>query len=256
MIRSNIGNNWVPYVFLMPFLSVFILFYLYPTYSNIYVSFHDYSPYEFFDIDNFQYVAMWNYIDIFNSDRMLKAILSSIIYLIAVNLILHSLALMFAKMINLTFKSIQVVVLILLLLPYLSDGLVVFSGLAVSNYNIDQWVVFAWSEVVNNLGFYIFVYYIVLERVPTEVKEAALLDGASTLKCFMKIEIPALLLVIKMMLLLSTVYLIQDSPINNGFVGSGGGFISAFTVLFTGLIILLIVFISMFKLLKKYKKAI
>jgi len=252
MIRSNVGNNWVPYVFLMPFLTVFILFYIYPTYSNIYVSFHTYSDFEFFDIANFTFVGMWNYIDLFTSVRMLKAIASTVLYLISVNLILHSLALMFAKMINLTFKPIQVLILILLLLPYLSDGLVV----TVSNDNIDQWIVFAWSEVVNNLGFYIFFYYIVLERVPTEVKEAALLDGASTLKCFMKIEIPALLLVIKMMLLLSTVYLVQGSPINNGFVGSGGGFRSAFTVLFTGLIIFFVVFISIFKLLKKYKKVI
>ncbi|MDR0928685.1 MAG: sugar ABC transporter permease [Oscillospiraceae bacterium] len=199
-----------PYVFVLPFLLTFLVFFVYPLTSTLRMSFQDIQP------GQVEWVGLSNYQRLLGDKVFKTAVFNSVRYMIITCAILIPIPMLFAYMINSrsmkfagTFRSIyfmpvlcSVVVAGLVFRMMFSElpGAMMNSLRGMLGYEPIYWLkeeypsLFAlillacWRWTGMNM-----MYYLAgLKSIPTQLYEAADIDGASTVQKFWRISLPLL----------------------------------------------------------------
>lgn len=208
--RREKGFDFVAAAFIAPAFLLFTLFIIVPTISSVYYSFTSWdglSP-------TVKFVGLANYREIFTSARFGNALKNTMLLTIFISLAENAIALMLAMIVDTVrwgknfFRSAFYV-------PVLISGIVSgFIWKIMYNYNFgavnsllnsaglsglrQDWlgnpklalimvgVVLVWKGA----GYYMIIYLASLQSVPTDVVEAAAIDGATPLQRFKAITLP------------------------------------------------------------------
>ena len=197
-MEKNPLKKYFP-IFVLPILIAFILFFLVPFVMGLYLSFTNFTT-----ISNAKWVGLENYIKAFTFDsefvHALKfTTLFSIVSIITVNVFAFLLALMLTKGLKGTkfFRSV-------FFMPNLIGGIVLgyiwnllING--VLGYLFGEDISFKaqygfWGLVILTnwqlIGYMMVIYIAGLQNIPSDLMEAAAIDGASTFDTLVKIKIP------------------------------------------------------------------
>lgn len=204
-------NKW-PYIFCIPFLLAYFLFSLFPMLYSLQLSFFDWNG-----VGQKTFVGIKNYVDLFTKDPLfLKALGNTVVLMafstpITVFLGLGIAYLLFdikrGKRVYQTinfFPYITTPVAIGFIFSYLFDwqaGYInkILVGIGVLDKpffwlgsELASKVIIVIMVVWRYLGYYMTIYLAAMTSVPSEVYDAAAVDGATSFKTFTKITIPML----------------------------------------------------------------
>lgn len=287
MIENRSKKNLVALTLVAPFVIVFAVFFFYPTVKMVQLSFTD-APL----IGDGNWVGFDNYIRL-TSDRLFKTSLWNNAYFILLTVLPTTvIALCIALAINRLKGGMQAFVMVLFFLPYVLPVSVVtqmwawmldfqygvlqpliaaISGKPVAVFRNPDWVmpVIAAITIWWTNGFNVLLFIAGLRNIPSDLYEAAALDGATRRQMFWRLTWPllwpvtALILTLQMILQLKIfdqIYLLSaGGPFNSSYVLlmqvyreafqlNNGGYSSAIaTVLF---VLIAVVSILQFQLLR------
>ena len=207
--RWMAGETFTAYLFLT--IPLFILFFIkiYPVFYNVFLSFTNYdlfSPIKFVGLDNYQHV--------FSQDVNLKAIRNTIYFAIGAVPIGTCIALVVAALLNQPIRG-RVIYRFLFYLPVITSVVVsamiwrwIYSpqfgllnyflsriGLPEQNWLNDPNLALPSLIVITiwgALGGHMIIFLAALQDVPTEVREAAAIDGAKGWQTFLYVVVPLL----------------------------------------------------------------
>ncbi len=206
------SQKLAPYIFISPFIIVFLLFFVYPVISTVFTSFQRVLP------GQVSYVGLNNFRSLFSNNNFSLAVRNSVIYTILTLLVLIPLPLILATMLDSKkmrgkafFRGIfflpalvSVVVagftfrLIFGEMPtaLLNDLLANF-GVAPTKWlgGAAQWTTFLALVSLATwrwLGVNIMYYLSGLQSIPAELYESASIDGAGVWQKFVRITVPLL----------------------------------------------------------------
>jgi arabinooligosaccharide transport system permease protein len=231
-----------PYLFLLPFFLIYLVFMIYPVLAAFRLSFYESSG---FGEDTF--TGLSNYARLVQDSRYLEALENTTIYALASVFILSPLALLVAVAIRsfvvptATFKSFYRVVFFL---PFITSFVVialmfnlVFNnefgllnnalsalGLPTLNWLNDERVALLAIILVGiwtYLGINALYFLAGLQNIPEEVIEAARVDGANRFQVFWRVTLPLLRPVILFVVVQATIFSYQIFEIP--FLLTGGG---------------------------------
>lgn len=216
-------QNLVPYLFLLPALSLLVIFNLIPTFATIRESLFIQS---FLTGDKI-FVGLENYRDLFNFSGFWKSMEVTLAFNLVVNPLQVALALGLAVLINqhvpgmIVFRSIFLLPVAVsinvtaivwgLMLDQnagLVNGILVALGLPRQPFllSVDQAL---WSIIAivswKGIPFWTLFFLAGLQNIPHSVIEAAKIDGASTWAIFTRIKLPLLRPVIAFVLVADTI---------------------------------------------------
>jgi raffinose/stachyose/melibiose transport system permease protein len=199
-MEKNPLKKYFP-IFVLPTLIAFVLFFLVPFVMGLYLSFTNFTT-----ISNAKWVGLENYIKAFTFDsefvHALKfTTLFSIVSIITVNVFAFLLALMLTKGLKGTkfFRSV-------FFMPNLIGGIVLgYIWNLLINGVLSLWgvdITFKteygfWGLVVLTnwqlIGYMMVIYIAGLQNIPTDLLEAASIDGASATRTLFSIKIPMMM---------------------------------------------------------------
>ncbi|WP_239615978.1 carbohydrate ABC transporter permease [Cohnella mopanensis] len=203
------NQRYAPYVFTLPFVLTFLIFFTYPVISTIQMSFQEVLP------GATKYIGFKNYENLFNK-HYYRAIYNSLIYTALTLVVLIPLPLLFAVMLNsnkLPFKnffrstffipalvSIVVAGTIFRLMLGQSEGAIVNQIIGLFGFEPQKWLADARLGMIalvlmatwRWLGVNIIYFLSGLQSIPHDIYESASIDGATTWQRFMKITVPLL----------------------------------------------------------------
>ena len=200
------------YAFLAPALIIFVCMVLIPVIISIGLAF---TKWNFFSgIDGLKFVGLRNFDKLFTSDRSFKmALINTVVYAVTTVPTTVILALVLAYMVN-GRVHMQRFFRLAFFVPYISNMVAlgaIFKFLfrtdgpinqVLSNFfgvqTVPDWLVSSdlcripiiCVMIYSGIGFCLIVYIAALKNVPTELYEAARVDGASTFRQFFAITVP------------------------------------------------------------------
>ena len=205
------GNPFVPWLFLAPFLLLFVGFVVVPAFYGLWISLHDWD----FTLERRPFVGLQNYKDIFDSEAVISepfwnGMRNTGLFVLLSVPFLVSLPLALALLLNREFPGrtffratffapyVLGVAVIGVMWRYLLDGQFGFINFIFGTEI--QWTTsqpWAWIALVGvtvwwTIGFNAIIYMAGLADIPTEHYEAASLDGASPWQKFRYITLPGL----------------------------------------------------------------
>lgn len=199
-----------PYVFVLPFVLTFVIFFLYPLLTTVKMSFQSIQS------STSEWIGFKNYNDLFNNKTFLTAVTTSLRYTAITCAILIPFPLIFAYMLNAGSMKFAGAYKAILFVPVLSSIVVagiifrmMFSELdgALMNqvrelFGLDPiiWLKGEWTAMFAMVllccwrwtGMNILYYMAGLKSIPCELYEAADIDGANSVQKFFKIGWPLL----------------------------------------------------------------
>ena len=219
-----------PYLFLLPFFLIYLVFLIYPVLAALRLSFYESSG---FGGDTF--TGLDNYARLVQDSRYLEALRNTTVYALASVFILSPLALLVAVIIRsfvvprASFKSFYRVIFFL---PFITSFVVialmfnlVFNnefgllnnaltalGLPTLDWLRDERVALLAIILVGiwtYLGINALYFLAGLQNVPEEVIEAAMVDGATRLQTFWRVTLPLLRPVILFVIVQATIFSYQ-----------------------------------------------
>lgn len=196
-----------PYVLLLPFLAIFVVFRLWPTFQAILISFQEWEG-----IDSQAWVGLDNYGATIENQRFSKALGNTIWYTVGTLLILIPIPLVLAALLDSGRVVKQTMFRVSLFLPALTSlvvvsvifrivlardgllnvalgeaGLPTNHWLEVANLAVPSMILMAaWRWT----GVNIIYFSSALVNVPRELYEAAAIDGASAWRIFRSVTVP------------------------------------------------------------------
>lgn len=217
-------------LFLLPGLIIFLLFVIYPIFRSVYFSTFDWNglgP----AVEN---IGTQNYKDIFADKVFLKAMVNVIIIIVLSLAVQLPLALLLATLVGrdlpgraiyrtmffLPYVLSEVNTAIMWMLLFNADpergflnGILVALNLEpigwLSDMNVVLFSVFI-TLTWKYFGFHMLLYLTGLQNIPTEIEEAARIDGANSFQSFFHITVPLLSSTIKTSVLMSVLGSIQQ----------------------------------------------
>ena len=205
-------NQKSRYLFLLPALVVYLAVIVFPAISSLY-----YSLFKWNGIGPKKFVGLKNYIQLFTSDSKFRAALvNNLLWLLMTVTITVGLALLFALLINKKFRG-RTLLRGVLYFPYILSGIVVgiiwrwiydpTLGLVNSVLLVlgkEEWA-FSWLSNPKTalvavfaaacwmyVGSPMVLFLAGLQSIPSELSEAARIDGANRFQVFWNITIPLL----------------------------------------------------------------
>lgn len=197
------------YLFVGPSLIGFVAFVLGPLVAVVYFSFTRYDA-----ISPPRFAGLANYERLLTDQRLHHVYLNTVLYVIAAVVLINSLALVLAVLVNqnmprflaLVFRSVyffpSLVSLVYISLIWQAlfqhdTGLVNYyigqAGVEPQNWltsnGLSRWTVVT-VDVWRNVGFAMLIYVAALQDVPKELEEAAQIDGAGAFTIFRRITVP------------------------------------------------------------------
>ncbi len=224
------GSRWVAVGFAAPLVAYLIAFYAYPLVRSIDLSVHDYTVRAFVQ-GNAEFVGLKNYIDVITSPLFGEAIGNTAVFVVASLVFQYAIGLALAVFFRNNFR-LSGVLRALFLVPWLlplivsgstwawmlnSDNGIVNSALQAFGIGQINWLTSPDTSmlavVIANIWlgipFNLVILYSGLQNIPTDVYEAASLDGAGAWRQFWSITFPLLRPVSAITLLLGLVYTLK-----------------------------------------------
>lgn len=208
MVSSN-KNTTLFWVFLTPILLIFVLVIVVPFFLGIFYSFTDWSA-SAMNQDGLVFKGVENYMSSFTDPRFLFSLMITALYtvmnMLVINVAAFSLALLVAEPLKL--KGVYRAGFFI---PNLIGGLILgyvwqfvlkqavpslgleFLGTPENNLLSNNITAIFGMVVVTtwqSAGYYMMIYLAAIQSIPTELKEAASIDGAGKLRRLFKITIP------------------------------------------------------------------
>lgn len=207
----RIKESWQGYLLILPVVLFFLLFFVYPILSALYISFTDQrvigGPSKFVGIDT--------YLGVFSDPKTLNSIQNSLYWLIGNFLIGMPIAILGALILNENFKGkriIQSIILIPWMIPTVATAMIWNWMLSAEVGVINRWLValgilrtpiaFFTSHnamlsciLINSwrfVPFSVILIYAAIGTIPNELYEAAKIDGASYIQTFRYITFPTI----------------------------------------------------------------
>jgi len=211
---KNTRLNWnspkvAPYVFVLPFILIFVIFFIYPIASTILMSFQKIS------IGHAEFVGFENYLTLFSSSDFPVAIRNSLTYTILTLLVLIPCPLLLACMLNSKSMRGSGFFRAIFFLPILCSLVVagmmfrfmfnetdsaLVNSVVINLFggNAVRWLSLRWPAMAVLVllatwrwtGMNIMYFLSGLNAIPNELYEASEVDGASTWQRFWNITIP------------------------------------------------------------------
>lgn len=220
------------YLFLLPWLIIFVMFYLYPFIYSFVLSFTDYSPLKGYTA----FCGLNNYISVFYDPEFRKALLNTFLFAIGTCSASLALALFCAMIIYRKiplyrwiqmslFAPISISVIVaasMFSYFYSSEGIfnTVLNFLHLPRPLPDNWLInprlalisVMTMNVWSNFGLYMVIFTAGLHAIPRELYEASLIDGISSWQRFVHITLPQLKPFIILVIVLNTIKSFQVFP--------------------------------------------
>jgi multiple sugar transport system permease protein len=205
-----------PYVFLLPFVVLFLTFGLFPIVYSFYISLHEWNG-----IRNMKFVGLQNYLVVLGDPLFWKSLLNTLGMLLIGSIPQHVFALAFAFILNQGFIKFKELFKGILFLPYITSTVAIamffniFFGyhFGLANYLITlfdnvlplgislpiewkqgfiTWFTLSSLTIWKWTGWTSLIYFAGMQSIPNEIYEAARIDGASGKKIFFNITLPLL----------------------------------------------------------------
>jgi lactose/L-arabinose transport system permease protein len=211
VVASRLWRHRWAYLFIAPFFVLFSIFILYPIGFSLWLSFRDWSL-----VGPARYVGLQNYRDLLHDtifwQSMTNAALLFLIYVPAMTF----LALVLASLLNSRYVRLQGFFRTVIFLPYVMSGtvaaaytfqLILDRNAGYANHFLQKvgvspvpWLDDVWWARISVgilvlwvwLGYNMLIMLAGLQSIPTELSEAARVDGAGPVRIFFKITIPLL----------------------------------------------------------------
>lgn len=216
LARKNLNNPAVReavagYLFILPTLLSFLLFFLVPTISGLGMSFFDW---DFFSDP--EYVGTENFVELFNDKLFLTTLKNTALFAISATSLNVGLGMFTAIGINsIKWRWLKAILRTSYFIPFVISTVVVAllfgfllqESTGVVNYYLTRlgfekvpWLSSsAWAfrsivliDVWKHVGFFTLIFLAGLQAIPSELYEAAVVDGASRLVRLTRITIPLL----------------------------------------------------------------
>jgi multiple sugar transport system permease protein len=209
-LRASGRRSLTAWLFLAPALFILVAFTLYPMVQALYLSFTDYNL-----ISAAEWIGLGNYTELLADDAFWNAFGNTVLYAVVVTPVTVVLALLFSLMLNQRFVG-RAFARTAIFLPFIvSLGIIAIAWAFLLDPNIgllSHWLSligivpeqgwlsdprYAMAAVMivgvwKNVGFYMVIYLAGLQSIPTEMYEAARLDGAGVLQRFRNVTLPLL----------------------------------------------------------------
>lgn len=211
MKSNGLHQRSTTYIFISPWVLTLLIFWLFPLFYSLYLSFTDYS----LGTQALNFKGLSNYINLFSDPQFLASLKNTLVFVIGTIPFTTVFALLLALLVNRKIKfatffrsayflpSLVALVVMALIFTslYQKGGYLEFlfglTGLpapergfllteSTALYSImfmDVWIA---------SGYYMLIFLAGLKSIPDELYEAAELDGASKVQQFFKITLPAL----------------------------------------------------------------
>lgn len=207
-MKSSLEKKIVPYVFILPFLGLFSVFMIYPTFYSVVISFMRFKG------GAFNWTGIANFKFLLNDTVFLKAILNTFIILIIQVPIMTIAAIILASLLNIATLKLKGLLRLFVFMPILIDSVsysIVFSlffnnnegGLINSFIGIfgigpllwmnDGWlakIVIVAAATWRWTGYNMVMILGGMQNIGMDLYEAASIDGASRLRRFFSITLP------------------------------------------------------------------
>lgn len=238
------GVNWTPWLFMAPAILYVVLFFAYPLFNNVVMSFQDYTTKTFYNGEA-PWVGLKNYIEVFSSNVFSTSVVNTILFTVVSIAFQFALGLGLAVFFHKKFPLsgfIRGLFMLPWLLPIIASGAIWRWILDQDNGILNQFlkgigvidspvpwltstsVALAAVIIVNiwlGIPFNMVLLYSGLEGIPDDLYEAASIDGASAWQKFRHITLPSLRPVIGVVLVLGVVYTLKAVDIILGLTGGG-----------------------------------
>lgn len=200
----------IPYIFIMPFLVLSVIFTLGPMLYALWISFHEMS---FLNLSNSSYVGLENYATILSDNVFLKAMGNNVKLIVTAVPLIICISLGLAVLLNskIRFKSffrsayyfpyvVSPIAMGVIIVQLFSKDNFLVQALAKLGMEETSWyaampyafwlivLIIVWTQ----MGFYMVLYLNGLQNISGEYYEAAMLDGASGWQRFRYITLPLL----------------------------------------------------------------
>lgn len=202
--------DWVTVGFLSPAFLFFVIFIIVPTIASVYYSFTSWDGVS----ADVKFIGLRNYIEIFTSKRFYNALTNTVLLTVFISIFENFFALVLALLVDHVFR-LKNLFRSIFYIPVLLSGIVSgFIWKTIYNYNFgvinsildsigkgelkQDWIgnpklalimvgiVLVWKGA----GYYMIIYLASLQGVPTDLIEAAKIDGANAWQAFKNITIP------------------------------------------------------------------
>ncbi len=210
MKRTVFTNRWLPYLLVLPQVVVTLIFFFWPAFESLRLSFFRASPFG----DRLVYIGVQNFQRLLTSGEYLRSVINSFLFAGAVTCIGLSLSLFLATLANARIRGLAFYRTMLLwpygiapavsgiiwlfifeprygILPYLLSFVTAYEF----NWNLKGWVamvVIVAASVWKQLGYNLAFFLAGLQGIPESVTEAASVDGAGPIRRFFSITFPLL----------------------------------------------------------------
>ena len=195
-MENAIKKYWP--VFLLPTLAAFIIGFIWPFIWGIYLSFHKFTT-----ISKTTFVGLSNYVKVFEDATFVNAFWFTAKFTIVSTIVINVIAFMLALALTRGLKGTNVFRTVFFL-PNLIGGIVLgyiwqilLNGILTNmglpllalNANYGFWgliILMCWQQI----GYMMIIYIAGLQNVPTDLLEAASIDGATSFQTLIKVKLP------------------------------------------------------------------
>ncbi|WP_123041107.1 carbohydrate ABC transporter permease [Cohnella candidum] len=212
-----------PYVFISPYYVLFLFFVLYPLLSAFYASFTEWNG-----IKDPKWIGFRNYSSLFKDDIFLQSLWNGVIIFFMYVPLLLFLSLVFAVILNSAFVRLKGFFRAAYFIPYITslvavgftfrmlfgteygyiNELLTSMGLAKTDWLGTIWgarITLAILVIWRWLGYNMVIMLAGLQNIPSDLYEAARIDGAGPVQSFFRITIPMMAPIIMFTSILSTI---------------------------------------------------
>jgi multiple sugar transport system permease protein len=238
---SNIFAKAEPYLFLTPAFAILLIFLIFPLFWNIYISFHDVS---FITIlKNWEYSGWTNFVDLLNDPNFYTSLRTTVLFVAGSVALQFTIGMLMAVLLSQKVRAAGVLRAIFIIPWTISAVIAAFSfkfifdyNFGILNYIFQQiglqpvgWLsdpnIVIWSLVIANMWYgtpftMLFITAGLLSINPS-IYEAAVIDGATKFRSFLRITLPLLKPFIVINLILITMWSVNFFDLQ--LVMTGGG---------------------------------
>jgi len=222
-LLPKLSPTWAPYVFISPFLVLFLIFGMFPLLFSLYLAFQVWEPTN--GLHSMEFVGLGNFVFALQDEWFWKSLRNTGWLALASGIPQHLVAIPLAVFIHLSFTRLRNGVVGAYFLPYITSTVaiaIMFSSLFSTDYGlinqglraIAQIPGLGWFMPANNIdwmgnadnikpavamivfwryvGFNVVLYLAALQTIPKDIYEAATMDGAGRFQQFWFITLPSL----------------------------------------------------------------
>jgi multiple sugar transport system permease protein len=218
-----LSPRWAPYVFLSPFIVLFVVFTLFPLLFSLFLAFQSWEPTS--GLSAMKYIGLDNFAFALDDEWFWKSLKNTGWLALAAGVPQHLIAIPLAVFIHASFKRMRNAVIGAYFLPYITSTVaiaIMFSSLFSTDFGVINLVLGALSKLPllaglfpgaaidwlgqpenlqpaiativfwRYLGFNVVLYLAALQTIPGDLYEAATMDGAGRIRQFFSITLPSL----------------------------------------------------------------